>query len=567
VAITLRPYQRDAKAAILASLGNVGRTLCVMATGLGKTLTFADVAQHYIGSGQRALVLAHREELIDQAVDKIAKMTGIVGAVEMAERKQGLVPPHQLGLAGDEAVPTVGPDGLPQLVVGSVQSMVRRLAKFPPDHFGLIIADEAHRAVARSWTSVIDHFSAKVLGVTATPKRGDKKALGQLFGDVAYQYEIKPAVLDGWLVPIKQEYVECDIDFSKCRTTAGDLNSGDLDAIMSEYQSLHQIAGPTVEKAGDRPTLVFCVTVKHAYMLAEVLREYTDARVEAMDGTSPKDERREVVDAFRRGDVQFLCNVGIYTEGFDAPVASCIAMARPTKSELLYRQILGRATRTLPGVVDPLAEATADVRKAAISSSAKPDMLVLDFVGNSGRHNLLSAVDVLDGEAGQPEINLARGMVDRGEVQDVLEALRLARSQIQAMELERVREQARSSFRSVQVDPFVVLGVESHRDSWGREITEKQEAVLDRAGINAKGMDRIQASALIGATFERRDRGLCTFKQAQRLIKSGIDPTVVWEMSFEQASSLMSELSRNKWRPPRDWATRFAPRSEVDDAI
>lgn len=555
----LRPYQSRARSAVYDSLRGARSTILVLPTGTGKTVVFAHIAAHAVENNRRVLILAHREELIEQAVDKLSAAVGVHAAVEMAARKQGLMNAEQMGLSGDEVVPTRGSDGLPLVVVGSVQSMVRRLDRFGEDHFQLVVVDEAHHAPASTYRQILDHFTgAKILGVTATPDRGDKVALREVFEDVAMAYEIKDAIDDGWLVPVHQHMVQCDgLDFSKCRTTAGDLNQGDLDGVMRQMETLHAVAGPTVELAGDRPTLIFTVTVAHAHGLAEVLRGYTQHRVEALDGTSPKEQRREVVEAFKRGEIRYLCNCALFTEGFDAPAAACVAMARPTKSRAFYAQMLGRGTRPLTGVVDGMNAATHEVRRQAIATSGKPDLMVLDFVGNAGRHALVHAIDVLDGEATQPEVSIAQSLLDRGAVNDVLDALRMAREQLRAMELERMRAQARHSFRTMQVDPFMAFGCENREDSWEREATEKQLAVLERAGINCQGFDRAQCSTLIGAMIKRREDGLCTFKQANRLIKAGVDPKAVWTLTMEVASELITELARNRWRTPDSWADRF----------
>lgn len=554
----LRPYQQQARSAVYDSLRNVRSTVLVLPTGTGKTIVFASIAAQAVENDRRVLILAHREELVDQAVDKLRTAVDVDAAVEMANRKQALVPAEQLGL-DNAVVPTRGPDGLPLITVGSVQSMVRRLDKFDPGHFQLVVMDEAHHAPAATYRQILSHFDgAKVLGVTATPDRGDKVALRQVFEDVAMTYEIKDAVDDGWLVPVHQHMVECEgLDFSKCRTTAGDLNQGDLDGVMRQMEMLHAVAGPTVELAGDRPTLIFTVTVAHAHGLADVLRGYTQHRVEALDGTSPKEQRREVVEAFKRGEIRYLCNCALFTEGFDAPAAACVAMARPTKSRAFYAQMLGRGTRPLPDAIAGLNAATPEIRRQAIAASKKPDLMVLDFVGNAGRHSLIHAIDVLDGEATQPEVSIAKSLLDKGAVHDVLDALRLAREQLRAMELERMRQQARTSFRTMQVDPFMAFGCDNRSDSWDRPPSDKQISVLERAGINGQGLDRAQCSTLIGAMIKRRDDGLCTFKQANRLIKAGVDPKVVWTLPMKVASEMITELARNRWRTPDSWAQRF----------
>lgn len=537
----------------------------------GKTIVFAHMAAEGARNGRRTLILAHREELVLQAVDKLHTATGVRAAVEMAQRKEGLKPRGELFGEGESESIEI----LPAVVVASVQSMVRRLDRFARDHFDLIVVDEGHHTPAKTYQQILSHFSdAKVVGVTATPDRGDKVALREAFDSVAYTYEIKDAIKDGWLVPVRQLYVETDtLDLRKCRTTAGDLNQGDLDAIMSEASMLHEVAGPTVELAEDRPTLIFTVTVRHAHLLAAVLREHVkdrarklgrseppDSVVAALDGTSNKEERAAVVAAFQRGDVQYLCNCALFTEGFDAPPTAVVVMGRPTKSRALYAQMLGRGTRPLTGLVDGVPDA--ELRRAAVAGSVKPDLLVLDFAGNSGKHSLVNAVDVLDGEASEPEQALARGMLERGEIQDVLEALARAREQIAEMERRRFREQARRGHRTVAIDPFQALGVTNPgEDSWGRTVTEKQTAFLDKKGIKSEGMSRRQASSLIGRLIERQDGDKATYKQVNRLIKTGLDPEVVWEMSFRGASDLITELVRNKWKRPASWDERFGRRA------
>ena len=598
--MNLRDYQQGAKDGVYEQLRAFRSTLMVLPTGCGKTIVFSHIVAEGADHGRRALILAHREELVDQAADKLLKATGHRAAIEMAERKEGTrVWQAQEGLFEDEPAPNspadVGGYGeqggwtgveahsrhdpdLPSVVVGTVQSMVRRLDRFDPQHFDLVVVDEAHHAVATTYQKILDHFkNAKVLGVTATPDRGDKVALREAFDSVAFTYEIKEAIGDGWLVPIRQLYVQTDqLDLSKVRTRMGDLDRSQLDKIMSEAAMLHEVAGPTVEHAGDRQCLIFTVSVQHAHLLAEVLREHVRDRwrelgkgeppdniVAALDGTASKDERRAVVEAYQRGETQYLCNCALFTEGFDAPATGCVVMARPTKSRSLYAQMLGRGTRPLEELARLLADMTREERVTAIVESAKPDLLVLDFTGDSGKHKLVNAVDVLDGDASEPEINLARGMLERGEIEDALEALKKAREQIAEMERKRLRAQARKGHRVVQVDPFAALGVSNPgEDSWGRTVTEKQAAFLEKRGIpvDREKMSRRQASALIGRLIERQDADRATYKQVNRLIKSGLDPDLVWGFTFQEASKLITELAGNKWRRPPSWDARFGAR-------
>src|SRR5690606_38168609 len=222
---------------------------------------------------------------------------------------------------------------------------------------------------------ILSHFhDAKVLGLTATPDRGDGVGLGAVFDVVAYEYGIRKAIDDGYLVNIVQKSIVCaDLDLSDVKTVAGDLAQGELEQRLKLDAVLHQIAGPLVREAGNRPTIVFTAGVGQAHALVDVMAGYAPVgRTVAIDGSTPAELRAERLDAFRRGDVQFLVNCAVLTEGFDAPETACVAMARPTKSRALYAQCVGRGTRLAPG---------------------KTDCLVLDFRGNAGRHRLVTPLD------------------------------------------------------------------------------------------------------------------------------------------------------------------------------
>ena len=427
--MNLRPYQEAALGAITQCLENKFSTLAVLATGLGKTVVLAYLARRWPG---RVLVLAHRDELVNQAVEKLQTVTGEMVGVEMGQRM----------LDEDAFIK-------PRLVVSSVQTMSRpkRQRKFRPCEFGLLIIDEAHHAVAKSYKDVIAHFrqspTVRLLGVTATPKRTDQLAMGQVFESVAYDYGIEAAIDDGWLVPVRQQSISVEgLDFSSVRSIAGDLSEADLDRILTEEDILHRVASPTVELIGDLPTLVFCVTVNHARLMAEVFNRYKPGSAHALSGATDMDERRSSIDRFRKGELQILCNCNLFLEGFDAPSTAVVVMARPTKSLALYTQVLGRGTRPLPGVIDPYAGCLAKDRKDAIAASIKPYMMVLDFVGNSGKHRIISATDLLGGKYGEPIRAYARKTSEEeGAPSMVGESLERAKDEL--LLLEEIKERKR----------------------------------------------------------------------------------------------------------------------------
>ena len=544
----LRPYQSAACEAIFKEWQDNDSTLVVMPTGGGKTILFADVIRRVFP--RRALVIAHREELIFQARDKIQRVTGLQADVEMGEYRAD-------GGLFDAA----------RVVVSTIQTQCSggdgggRMAKFDPQRFGVLIIDEAHHATSPSYRRVIDYYrtnsALKVLGVTATPDRADEEALGQVFQSVAFDYEVQDAIHDGWLVPIQQQMVHVDgLDYSSIRTTAGDLNGGDLAAVLEAEKNLQQIASASVDIIGQRRALVFTASVKSAEMTAEIFNRHRANMAAWVCGKTDKEERRKILARFAAGKIQVVCNCGVLTEGFDDPGVEVVIMGRPTKSRSLYSQMVGRSTRPLPGVVD--GPETAEARKAAIAASAKPSCLVVDFVGNAGRHKLVTSADILGGkfsdeaiekavmkarEAGKP-VNMAKEL-DLAE-----EELREQREQARLAEIaRRANLVATARFTTQSVDPFDVLHLEpSKARGWdqGRQLSDKQRTLLAKQGINPDQVSFTEAKQLIAEIFRRWNGNLCSFKQAKVLKKYGFETNV----SFEQASATIDALARNRWRKP-----------------
>lgn len=527
------------------------RTLTVMPTGTGKTVLFAFVAKHWADHRLgRVLVMAHREELIFQARDKIEQVTGELPDIEMADSR------------ADQG----GFHGRSNVVITSVQTMCRenRHCRFDPNDFTLLIIDEAHHATAASYRKVIEHFSKnpnlRILGVTATPDRADEQALGQIFETVAFEYSIQDAINDGWLVPIEQQFVMVDgLDLSAVRTTCGDLNEGDLARIMELEENLHGIVDPTIELAGDTPTLVFASSVDHAERMAEIFNRHRAESAICLHGKTPREERRDKIRAFSRGEYQFMCNCGLFLEGFDETSIGVVAMARPTKSRALYAQAVGRGTRPLPGIVDGLEDA--EQRRRAIGLSRKPGVLVLDFVGNSGRHKLVSTADILGGNYDDEVVelagNLARKKSARGEKSDMLAELKTAQEQIEAeAKRKRAAVVAKAKFRAQSINPFDVFELIPKREAgWhkGRKPTEKQIATLEKFKVPPKEIDALSFTAagqLLDTLIGRMKEGKCSYKQASLLRKHGYSTDTSWE----DASRIIDALAKNGWKRPAEMA-------------
>jgi len=565
----LRPYQAEAIARIDEAFASHESALVVLPTGCGKTVVFATAIDRLGGRG-RALVIAHREELIAQAAQKIHAVTGVSPQIEMAAH---WATPEWLDW---DHAPT-------RVIVSSVQTLSTGRMKRFASGFDLLVIDEAHHAPAESYRRIIQHFRAinpemRVLGVTATPDRADELALGSVFETVAHSYDIADAVTDGWLTPIRQTSVNvAGLDYSSVRTTAGDLNGADLSKILNEEKTLHQIAHPTIEVARGRRAIVFCASVEQATRIGEIINRWKGGSAAMVSGETPKLERQAILSRFARGQTQFLCNCGVLTEGFDDPGVEVVVLARPTKSRALFAQMVGRGTRPLPGIVD--GPETAAARVAAIAASAKPCCEVVDFVGNTGRHRLISVADILGGNDPEPVRDLAAEIArQNGRGADVESALAEARARIEEerrraeeeaerrAEAKRLRDEqiareaarranlrARADYRTSTVDPFEVLGV--RRDpaalaKWagsGRPISDKQAQMLARSGIDPRSLNGDDARRLCQEIIARFKTGKCTFKQAAILRKHGLDPN----MSKADATKALDAIFKKTYTEPK----------------
>ena len=540
----LRPKQVEQRDAIddCWDAGNQS-ILMVAPTGTGKTVVLADVvAATKVG---RTLVIAHREELVIQLETALRRVGCDVG-VEMAARSarnRGWMPP--------------------QVVVASVQTLVasgcRRLEELvdKPGDWALTVIDEAHHAIADSYRTIIEHMqqnqSHRVLGVTATPDRTDRLAMGTVFEAVAHEYQISEAIDEGYLVPIRQRAIRVEsLDYSKCRTTAGDLNGRDLARVMEMERNLHAIAEPTMELSNGRKAVVFCASVDQARRITEIFNRAMPASARFVEGNTPKDERRQIFREFDRGDFQFLCNCMIATEGWDCPSCEIVVLGRPTKSRSLFVQCVGRGTRPLPGVIDA-AGGTATERRAAINASDKPYCEIFDFVGNSGRHKLVNIFDVLAGEHPGPILKRAQEIAAQSdEAVDIDEAIALAREE-EAREQERVelenqakRAKLRASvkYSAKTFDPFNTLDISAPVESSPEPATDGQISFLAKLRVDATSMSKRQASKLIGAHKRRSKEGLCSFAQAKILKERGYNP----DMTREEAKRTIDEIAaREGW--------------------
>lgn len=533
-AITLRPYQVDAHAAILRAFATDRGTLLVLATGLGKTIVFGEVARSCVKDGHRVLVLAHRRELIAQATGTLSRM-GLWVAIEQAERR-------------------VDRSALPEVVVASVLSLQKkRLESFAPETFALIVVDEAHHSVARSYLNIIDHFQrAKILGVTATPDRTDRIGLRHVYDSCAYRMEIAAGIKGGYLSPIELRTVTVQgLDLSGVSVVAGELNQGELADALGEAQVLLGIAVPIMELAAGRQTIVFCAGVGQAHELAKLLT-VREVKAAAIDAKTPDDERARVLADYQTGKLQIVCNAMILTEGFDSPETSCIALARPTGSRSLVSQMIGRGTRLAEGkdrclVIDFLPERAARIRLSApadVLAGQELDAAVAERVAAMQGNGMTLDEQIAEAErqiAQEREAEAQRAGRRRARRRDYLKAVGVA--------------------YAAHVVPLTELLDEiCPIEEADKPATDAQWQALQSMGFPVKELADLthrQAQVLFKIADVRRARGLCTVKQAKFLQRHGLRDDV----SFADASRAINAISQNGWQVP-DWLSAD-PRYQV----
>jgi superfamily II DNA or RNA helicase len=518
--VKLRDYQQAALDGARAQFRAGKRAvLIVLPTGTGKTVIFAEAIRLACEKGGKALVLAHRTELLEQARAKLHAVAPDL-RVEL----------EQAALRASSRA---------DVVVASVQSLRgARLERWASDAFRLIIVDEAHHATARTYRAILDHFAeVSVLGVTATPDRADERRLGEVFTALGYELSMQRAIADGYLVPLKLRTVQVEaLDMRHVKSRAGDFVEADLVAALEGDDVLLEIAGPLPDLAGARPTIVFIAGVKNAYRLAELLNTRTGRPgcAVALDGTSDPAVRAHVLALFKRAAFQFLINVGLFTEGFDAPQIACVAVARPTQSRGLYCQMLGRGTRPLAGVID--AHDTDAARGAAIVTSAKPDLLVVDFTTSTAQHRLVTPLDVLG--VGDPAVQArALELLEEDPELDLTEATERAARDEHLLATKRLAE--RYELTVEEWDPFRLI---AHDLSFEGALELDLRAVADPAHADesvrvaivdlgvakdvAKQLTLGQCVAVQRAIAARLRRGLCSLKQARQLSRYGLNPNV-----------------------------------------
>lgn len=513
----LRPYQETARQKVQEEWKEgKKRTLLVLPTGTGKTIVFSKIIEDRVKKGERVLVIAHRGELLEQASDKLYKSTGLKTATEKAEQTS-------LG-------------SFYRVVVGSVQTLQRekRLNQFPPEYFDTIVIDEAHHAISDGYQRVLQHFEdANVLGVTATPDRGDMRNLGSYFESLAYEYSLPEAIKSGYLSPIKALTIPLKLDLSNVKQQAGDFSTKDLGTALDPY--LEQIAEEMKKQCFNRKTVVFLPLVKTSQKFRDILNQHGFKAAE-VNGESA--DREQILKDYEEGKYNVLCNSMLLTEGWDCPSVDCVIVLRPTKVRALYSQMVGRGTRLAPG---------------------KKELLLLDFLWHTERHELCHPANLI-----ATDETVAKKMTENIEElgapidlevaeQQAKEDVALEREESLAKQLSEMKRRKRKLVDPLQFEMSIQASdLTDYVPSFGWQMsppTDKQVKALEKWGIFPDEIENAgKAEMLINRLVKRRDAGLSTPKQIRFLENRGFQHVGTWQ--FEAATKLINRIAANGWRIP-----------------
>lgn len=513
----LRPYQVECVNKIEESFKEFSKVLAVLATGLGKTVIASEIANKYINGGKRVLFLAHREELLDQAAEKMMKFHGVDFTL------------IKYGKEYDESK---------MFQIGSVQSICKedRLKKFDKNYYGLIVVDEAHHCMADTYQVIFKYFkSAKVLGITATPNRSDGKKLAKFFEVTSYEYKMEEAIKDGWLSSVIMRTGNVNIDLSMVRTVAGDFVINELDdAITREFNKISKYIKSKLEHR--KRILIFTPRIASAEVLAEVLKR-DGLSAEFVSGASKN--RKEITERFKSGDIRIICNSMLYTEGFDCPEVDCIINLRPTQSKGLFTQMLGRGTRIC---------------------NEKENMLYVDFLWKTDKEimtpcNLFAETDVIAKSMRDFLVMNANKSYEMITLSQYIDLVMGGLQKMEGARMEWVINLEKKTMRTLSMFAYLIndrrlLEYEPVYIWEEQPPTQKQiDFIEGKCGISCKNIKKGLASKIIDVIVKRGNNKKCTVKQMFFLAKNGIFDKAS-DVTMEEAGKIMNDISNNYWRVP-----------------
>ena len=537
-----RDYQEQAVDCTFNDWKLFRSTIVVLATGAGKTIVATEVCRRVLGGevGSGAfLFLVNKDNLCSQALRSFRKA----------------FPHKRVELEQASRYASTHAD----IVVASVQSLFKksRLEAFPKDHFAAIGIDECHHHTSKNiqYKSITDYFArALYFGMTATPIRSDKIAMSECYDSVAISLSLLDVYRMGWLVKPYQVFEEFNGLVLPDLPPGKDWSDQQIAEALSEEEGagLYTIASAAIKwsnhKGGKRKTVVFCPTVDAAILVRDILNRHDiknqTGSAAVIHAKVPREERESIYSAFKAGEIRYLVNNMCLTEGFDEPDVRVVVIGRMTKNESLYRQMAGRGSRPVEEILEKLSQAKSDKeRRDIIKASAKPGFLVVDL--RSNKHKLACiGLDVLGGKSSEGVRIRAAASQKPGEISDIeKEMLKAEREEAAARKKEeeeaRIRDRqplrVRARLQSRFADPFAISEIMDNPGPEWEEIrrpTERQAEVLRKFGMPAHEIAKLsskRASKVLEIFFDRRSKGLCSYRLSRTLARLGLDPNVSQE--------------------------------------
>jgi superfamily II DNA or RNA helicase len=549
----LREYQVECLDKIREASKTFNRILCVLVGGAGKTILFSQTTREEVAAGGRVLILAHSDELLEQALDKLKRSTGLDADREKAD---------------DHASPYA------QVVIASVQTLSKenRLRGFPDNHFTLIHIDETHRIMSPSHQRVVNYFTygeeslvegwelpgpevpqknkTRAIGWTATASRGDKKELGSWFQTCAYDYGLIEAVRDGYLIKPIVKNIPIKIDLRGIKVSrssnGADLDLGEVIARITPF--LREIAKQFQIHAATMKAVVFMPSVETARLLAEAMREQG---LNAMFVSGACQDREEKIQHYRdfRGPIILTCAL-LVVEGFDVPDIDCVCILRPTKIWSFYVQASVRGTRTLPGVIDGLK--TREERLAAIAASAKPFFTILDFLWLSDRLDLVTPFDLVTTKQGVKD-KMVENAAGSDEI-DLMAGEQVAERDFLAALEKEAKRHARKASRVIDPIAWAVSLGDTELAGWEPMTkwdelppTEGQLRFLKQHHVDtSKVIYRGLATKMTLRLIQRLKSGLASYEQMTFLKNLGYTDKDTLMLTRSDASALIDKTLKDK---------------------
>jgi superfamily II DNA or RNA helicase len=551
----LRPYQIEDVQAVVKAFDSHRCVLGRAATGLGKAVELAFLAKLFSEFG-RVMVLVDTQKLVNQLADTIEWVADMQPGIEMGE------------LRANNGGKLVAPD---RIVISTPQTQYsgkegsERYRQFDPAEFSAVLLDECETFLAEGANSVVNWYmqnpTLKVYGCTATPMRTDGKAMGDLFQCVAFDRDIIWGIDNGWLVPAKQAFVRVSLDFStlsvrkKDGEEEADYSDEEIAERINNEQTAIELAKGIIHVAGVRRSIVVCPNVNTAKTITHYLDAERNGCARVVYGEMTPIEKEDVMNAHQRGEFQFLCSVMMLTKGYDDPQVSAIFNCRKTRSKRLYQQILGRGTRPLKGLLEGVEEV--DARRGLIAGSEKPDMLMVNMVGVDDSVRDIMLVDIL----GEKKSEAIRERAKKKMLEkDPDEESEPSRELEEAEDEDRKEREAAEARQRRRVQVKANVDVEYHDDlrvSSGEWTPESGQIdpwtlrTLTRAKVPESIINRLSAKRareLVKEIKRHWKNKLCSYKQAEVLLRAGYTKQELRNMPYDDASAAIERAKANGWK-------------------